>query len=49
MKTYMVFVRGDLVGMIKAVSHNAAEKKAQAKYKDKANNPSEISVEYTEV
>lgn len=44
MKTYIVFVEGNEVGMIKAGSHNAAEKKAAAKYPGK-----NVSVEYTEV
>jgi hypothetical protein len=44
MKTYLVYVDGNEVGMIKAGSHNAAEKKAQAKYPGK-----QVSVAYTEV
>jgi hypothetical protein len=45
MKTYVVYVNGEEVKpYIKAGSHNAAEKKAQAKYPGK-----QISVEYTEV
>ena len=44
MKTYIVYVNGDEVGYIKAASHNAAEKKAQAKYPGK-----QVSVAYTEV
>jgi hypothetical protein len=44
MKTYIVYdERGNEVGMIKAGSHNAAEKKAKNKYGPKA------SVTYTEV
>jgi hypothetical protein len=43
-KTYIVYVDGVEVGMIKAGSHNAAEKKAAAKYPGKA-----VSVAYTEV
>ena len=43
-KTYIVYDgTGKEVGMIKAGSHNAAEKKAKAKYGEKA------SVAYTEV
>lgn len=44
MKTYIVYVDGEEVGYIKAASHNAAEKKAQAKYPGRS-----VSVEYTEV
>jgi hypothetical protein len=44
MKTYIVYVNGVAAGMIKAGSHNAAEKKAQAKFPDQS-----VSVEYTEV
>jgi hypothetical protein len=44
MKTYLVFVDGVQVGMIKASGHNAAEKKAQKKYPGK-----NVSVEYTEL
>lgn len=44
MKTYIVYVDGDEVGMIKAASHNAAEKKAQKKYPGRM-----VSVAYTEV
>ena len=44
MKTYIVYDgNGDEVDLIKAVNHNAAERKAKAKYGDKA------SVVYTEV
>jgi hypothetical protein len=32
MKTYICYSNGVEVGMIKAASHNAAEKKAQKKY-----------------
>lgn len=32
MKTYIVYVNGVEVGLIKAGSHNAAEKKAQKRY-----------------
>ena len=54
MKTYMVYFNGVEVGMIKAGSHNAAEKKAQkladkqaaaAPFLPKIN----VSVAYTEV
>lgn len=44
MKTYIVYVDGIEVGLIKAASHNAAEKKAQLKYPGK-----NVSVAYTEV
>ena len=45
MKTYIAFVDGEEVRpYIKAGSHNAAEKKAKAKYPGK-----QVSVEYTEV
>lgn len=44
MKTYIVYVDGEEKGTIKAGSHNAAEKKAQAKYPGK-----QVSVTYTEV
>lgn len=47
MKTYIVYVDGDQVGMIKAGSHNAAEAKAKKKYQGK--NPWSVSVAYTEV
>jgi len=44
MKTYIVYnEQGNEVALIKASSHNAAEKKAKAKYGEKA------SVAYTEV
>jgi hypothetical protein len=44
MKTYIVYdEQGNERGYIKAASHNAAEKKAQAKYGVKA------SVAYTEL
>jgi hypothetical protein len=41
---YIVYVDGREVGMIKAGSHNAAEKKAKAKYPN-----AQIMVAYTEV
>ena len=53
MKNYIVYVNGNKVGMIKAASHNAAEKKAQKMYPDpnigKAPSFHNVSVEYTEV
>lgn len=55
MKTYIVYVDGKEVGTLKAASHNAAEKKAQNKYKSKLNTTDEreikfrISVSGTEV
>ena len=47
MKTYIVYVNGNEVGMIKAASHNAAEKKAQAKHPTVLK--FHVSVAYTEV
>lgn len=44
MKTYIVYVDGEERGVIKAGSHNAAEKKAQKKYPGK-----NVQVVYTEV
>jgi hypothetical protein len=45
MKTYIVYVDGiEVKPYIKAGNHNAAEKKAQAKYPGK-----QVSVAYTEV
>jgi hypothetical protein len=44
MKVYIVYVDGEERGMLRAKSHNAAEKKAQAKYPGK-----HVSVAYTEV
>lgn len=44
MKFYIVYVDGEEVDMLKAGSHNEAEKKAQKKYPGK-----NISVAYTEV
>lgn len=44
MKSYIVYVDGEERDMIKAGSHNAAEKKAQKKYPGK-----QVSVAYTEV
>ncbi len=50
MKTYIVYVNGEEKPMIKAASHNAAEKKTKAKYpKEVAENPNAVSVVYTEV
>jgi hypothetical protein len=43
-KTYIVYVDGKEVGMIKAGSHNAAEAKAKQKHPNK-----NVSVTYTEV
>ena len=44
MKTYIVYVDGNEVGMIRAGSHNAAEKAAKKKYPGK-----NIAVAYTEI
>ncbi len=45
MKTYIVYVNGiEQPGYIKAGSHNAAEKKAQAKFPGQ-----NVSVSYTEI
>lgn len=44
MKTYIVYVNGEEMGMIKAASHNAAEKKAKKMYPNQM-----VSVAYTEV
>lgn len=44
MKTYIVYLNGEEKGMIKAGSHQAAEKKAKAKYPDE-----QVLVAYTEV
>ena len=44
MKTYIVYVNGVEAGIIKAGSHNAAEKKAAKAHPGKS-----VSVEYTEV
>jgi hypothetical protein len=43
-KTYIVYVDGIEVGMLKAANHNAAEKKAQKKYPGR-----NVSVAYTEI
>ncbi len=55
MKTYIVYFNGEEVGYIKAGSHNAAEKKAQAKA-DKTNRENSylpkitnVAVAYTEL
>lgn len=45
MKTYIVYVDGREVGMIKAASHNAAEKKARKLYPT----AKFVDVVYTEV
>jgi hypothetical protein len=47
MKVYIVYVKGEEVGKIKAKDHNAAEKKARAKYPNL--DPFQVSVEYTEI
>jgi hypothetical protein len=44
MKVYIVYVDGIEVGMIKAASHNAAERKAKALYPLQ-----QVMVAYTEV
>jgi len=44
MKTYIVYVDGIEAGIVKASGHNAAEKKAQAKYPGR-----QVAVAYTEV
>ncbi|MFA4971506.1 MAG: hypothetical protein WC683_02755 [bacterium] len=44
MKVYIVYVDGEEVGMIRAKSHNDAERKAQAKYPGR-----QVSVAYTEI
>ena len=50
MKTFIVYVKGQEVGYIKAGSHNAAEKKAIKKYGENCERPTlEISVCYTEL
>ena len=46
MKTYIVYVNGVETALIKAGSHNAAEKKAIKKYGAGGNN---VSVAYTEI
>jgi len=47
MKTYIIYVKGYEKGVIKAASHNAAEKKAWKKFSDYPRE--QISVAYTEV
>lgn len=51
MKNYIVYVNGIEVEIIKAASHNAAEKKAQKKYCSSPwlATPSAVSVAYTEI
>ncbi len=49
MKTYIVYVKGVEVGYIKAGGHNAAEKKAMAKFANTVVRPHEVSVCYTEL
>ncbi len=44
MKSYIVYLDGEEVGIIKADSHNAAEKKAQRKYAGRF-----VVVAYTEM
>lgn len=44
MKVYIVYVDGEERGMIRAGSHNAAEKKAQKLYPGRR-----VSVAYTEI
>ncbi len=44
MKVFIVYVDGIEVGMLRASGHNAAEKKAKARYPGK-----QVSVAYTEV
>ena len=44
MKTYIGYVDGDEVGTIRAVGHNAAEKKAQARFPGRF-----VIVAYTEL
>lgn len=49
MKTYIIYVNGEEKGKVPAASHNAAEKKAKAKFpKEVAANPNSVSVAYTE-
>lgn len=48
MKTYIVYVNGEQqTGYVKAASHNAAEKKARAKYPKVES--WRVSVAYTEI
>lgn len=47
MKTFIVYLKGIEVGYIKAANHNAAEKKAQKKYKNYKSY--EVCVSYTEL
>ena len=50
MKTYIVYVNGiEMPDLIKAGSHNAAEKKARNRYVDFDIEAKDISVSYTEV
>ena len=44
MQVYIVYVNGDKKGMIRAGSHNAAEKKAKKLYPNK-----NVDVAYTEI
>jgi len=49
MKAYIVYVDGKEVGVIRAGSHNAAERKAQTKYKCPHGEAFHVSVAYTEL
>jgi hypothetical protein len=50
MKIYIVYVNGIEAGMIKAGSHNAAEKKAKKEYsKCSGVKTDNVSVAYTEI
>jgi hypothetical protein len=55
MKTYIVYLNGVETGYIKAASHNAAEKKAKAKWENEKkalfyDGPKvDVSVAYTEI
>lgn len=49
MKTYIVYINGQERGIIKAASHNAAEKKAKTKFPKEALIPMGVTVAYTEL
>lgn len=49
MKTYIVYINGEEKGIIKAASHNAAEKKAKVKFPKEALVPMGVTVAYTEL
>lgn len=49
MKTYVIYLNGREVGLIKAGSHNTAEAKARARYAHHLAVGADISVAYTEV